>query len=67
MYKGRVSSCGQVIVYSVFVPFLFEYVWKRLPGGTENQAVFLIHVVGVHFYFNSLPDEAIRVTCFCGE
>jgi len=23
-YKGRVSSCGQVIVYSMFVPFLFE-------------------------------------------
>ena len=23
-YKGRVSSCGQVIMYSVFVPFLFE-------------------------------------------
>ena len=25
-YKGRVSSCGQVIVIGMFVPFLFEYV-----------------------------------------
>ena len=37
-YKRRVSGCGRVIVYCMVVPFFFEYVQKRLPGVTQNQA-----------------------------
>jgi hypothetical protein len=38
-----------------------------LPGSAENQATFFIPVVGVQFYFDGLPDEAIRVACFNRE
>jgi hypothetical protein len=40
---------------------------RGFQGSTKNQAIFLIHVIRVHFYFNGLPDEAIRVACFYGE
>ena len=66
-YKRRVSGCGRVIVYSMAVPFFFECVYKRLPGVTQNQAVFPVHVIWMHLYFNGLPDETIPVSCFCRE
>ena len=65
--KSHVSGCGRVIVYSVAVPPFFQCVQKRLPAVTQNQAVFPVHVVRMHLYFNRLPDETIPVSCFCGQ
>jgi hypothetical protein len=31
------------------------------------QAIIPVHVVWMHLYFNGLSDEAITVSCFCGE
>ena len=39
-YKSRVSGCGRLIVCSMAVPPFFQCVQKRLPGVTQNQAVF---------------------------
>jgi len=36
---------------------LFLRMCNRFPGFAECQAVFCIHVEGMHLYFNGLPDE----------
>jgi hypothetical protein len=43
-YKKCLSGSCQVIVCILFVPFLFQYMQKRLPGGAQNQAVFPVHI-----------------------
>ena len=64
---GRGGGGGIRDVCQEAVGLLHEVCLSRFPLSTENQAIFFVHVVRVHFYFNGLPDEAIRVTCFYGE
>jgi hypothetical protein len=51
----------------LFVPFFFQYMKKRLPGGAQNQAVFPVHIIWMHLYFYCFPDKSVRVYCFGGE
>jgi hypothetical protein len=39
--KGCVSGCTRVIVYGLFVPLLFECVYKGLPDSAQDQAVYV--------------------------
>jgi hypothetical protein len=35
--------------------------------GFQDQAIFSVHIVWVHFKFSSFPDEPIHVSGFSGE